>query len=49
MRNFIAITKALSDETRVRALMSLKGGELCLCQLVELFGLAPSTGSGTAS
>ena len=43
MREFLAITKALSDENRVRALMSLEGGELCVCQIIELLGLAPST------
>jgi ArsR family transcriptional regulator len=43
MRRFLAITRALADETRVRALLALEGGELCLCQLIELLGLAPST------
>lgn len=43
MRAFLAITKALSDETRVRALLSLRNGELCLCQVVELLGVSPST------
>ncbi|NLF32728.1 MAG: winged helix-turn-helix transcriptional regulator [Planctomycetes bacterium] len=43
MREFLAITKALSDESRVRALMALAGGELCVCQIIELLGLAPST------
>jgi len=43
MRQFMAITKALSDATRVRALLSLREGELCLCQIVDLLGLAPST------
>lgn len=37
------ITKALADENRVRALLALRGGELCVCQMTELFGLAPST------
>ena len=37
------ITKALADENRVRALMALRGGELCVCQLIELLELAPST------
>jgi ArsR family transcriptional regulator, arsenate/arsenite/antimonite-responsive transcriptional repressor len=37
------ITKALSDENRVRALMMLGGGELCVCQIIEVLGLAPST------
>jgi len=43
MRAFLSITKALADETRVRALMTLAQGELCLCQIVEVLGLAPST------
>ena len=43
MDNIIAITKALSDPHRVRALFALRNGELCLCQIIELFGLAPST------
>ena len=37
------ITKALADETRVRTLLALRAGELCVCQITELFGLAPST------
>jgi DNA-binding transcriptional ArsR family regulator len=43
MLEFINITKALSDENRVRALMMLQEGELCVCQLIEMLGLAPST------
>lgn len=43
MKEFMSITKALGDETRVRMVMALRGGELCVCQLTELFGLAPST------
>jgi DNA-binding transcriptional ArsR family regulator len=43
VREFIAISKALSDPSRVRILLALRGGELCVCQLVELLGLAPST------
>ena len=37
------LTKALADENRVRIVMALRGGELCVCQITELFGLAPST------
>ena len=37
------ITKALADETRVRVLLALRQGELCVCQITELFGFAPST------
>lgn len=43
MYEFMAVTKALADETRVRMLAALEGGELCVCQLIELLGLAPST------
>ncbi|MDZ7582933.1 MAG: metalloregulator ArsR/SmtB family transcription factor [Deltaproteobacteria bacterium] len=39
----MAVTKALADESRVRLLAALSGGELCACQLIELIGLAPST------
>ena len=43
MKEFLAITKALSDESRVRVLLALRAGELCVCQLIELLALAPST------
>jgi ArsR family transcriptional regulator len=43
MDEFIAMSRALSDTNRVRALMALRGGELCVCQIIELLGLAPST------
>ena len=43
MRGFMYITKALADETRVRILLALRDGELCVCQITELFGMAPST------
>ncbi len=43
MREFMAITKALSDPNRVRMLLALRKGELCVCQITELFGFAPST------
>lgn len=43
MKQLLAVTKALADETRLRALAALGGGELCLCQLIEVLGLAPST------
>lgn len=35
--------KALGDETRIRALLALRDHELCVCQIVELLELAPST------
>jgi len=43
MREFMNITKALADESRVRTLLALRQGELCVCQITELFGFAPST------
>jgi ArsR family transcriptional regulator, arsenate/arsenite/antimonite-responsive transcriptional repressor len=43
MRNLMAVVKALADENRVRILMALVPKELCVCQIVELLGLAPST------
>jgi len=43
MDAFIAITKALSDKNRVRALLALGDQEVCVCQLIELLQLAPST------
>lgn len=43
MREFMAITRALSDPNRVRILLALRRGELCVCQITELFSFAPST------
>jgi len=43
MDDFMAITKALADERRVRVLMALRGRELCVCRIIDFLGLAPST------
>ncbi len=43
MHNFIVTAKAISDPNRLRALMVLRTGELCVCQINELLQLAPST------
>ena len=43
MFTYMAITRALSDQNRVRMLLALNGRELCVCQIIELLGLAPST------
>ncbi|MEX2672629.1 MAG: metalloregulator ArsR/SmtB family transcription factor [Phycisphaeraceae bacterium] len=43
MRDLLTISKALNDETRIRLLSALRDGELCVCQVVELLELAPST------
>lgn len=34
MNNLLAIFKALSDETRLRIIKLLEGGELCVCDIV---------------
>ncbi len=43
MREVLEIAKAMADGNRLRVLMALSGGELCVCQIVELLELAPST------
>jgi ArsR family transcriptional regulator len=45
MRDILDVTKALADGNRLRVLMALGGGELCVCQIVALLQLAPSTTS----
>jgi ArsR family transcriptional regulator len=43
MRDILDITKALADRNRLRALLALSDRELCVCQIIEMLGLAPST------
>ena len=43
MQDVMDSLKALGDENRVRILLSLQDGELCVCQIIELLGLAAST------
>ena len=43
MKDALNITKALADENRLRALAALRHGDLCVCQIVEVLDLAPST------
>ncbi len=43
MRMMVNITKALADRNRLRILMALRDGELCVCQIVAMLALAPST------
>jgi len=43
MKSTLKITKALSDIQRIRILMMLRVGELCVCQIIAVLGLAPST------
>ena len=43
MERTVAVAKAISDPNRIRALMVLRDGTLCVCQIMELLGLVPST------
>jgi len=43
MKATLRVTKALADLQRVRILMMLGPGELCVCQITEVLALAPST------
>ncbi len=44
MEHVLTTTKALSDGNRLRVVMTLKDcGELCVCQITELLGLATPT------
>jgi ArsR family transcriptional regulator len=43
MKQFIRVMKALSDPNRVRVLKLLQQGELCVCEIQNLLGLAQST------
>jgi DNA-binding transcriptional ArsR family regulator len=43
MDETLLVTKALSDRQRLRILMLLTGGELCVCQVVAVLDLAAST------
>ncbi len=43
MKATLRVTKALADQQRLRILMLLGDGELCVCQIIEVLALAPST------
>lgn len=43
MKDSVAVAKALSDSNRMRALLALRKGKLCVCRIIALLGLAPST------
>ena len=43
MRAVLDITRAMGDGNRLRALLALSGRELCVCQIIEMLALAPST------
>ncbi len=41
--SFLDILKALSDTQRLRVLLLLRHGELCVCKITDFLNLAPST------
>ncbi len=43
LQDFMDVTRALADESRIRTLLALEQGELCVCQITEILDLAPST------
>jgi len=43
LSRIVQVHKALSHPARVRILAMLRSGELCVCQIVEVLRLAPST------
>jgi ArsR family transcriptional regulator len=45
MREFLKITKALSDKTRVRVLKMLQQKTMCVCEVQAVLGVAQSTTS----
>ncbi len=49
MNDLLRVTRALADETRLRILLAMRQQELCICQLIELLQLAPSTVSKQVS
>lgn len=43
LRKYESVMKAAADPTRVRILKMLEGGELCVCQIIAVLALSPST------
>ncbi|MCY2924508.1 MAG: metalloregulator ArsR/SmtB family transcription factor [Planctomycetota bacterium] len=43
MKDVMAVIKAMADANRARVLGFLGEGELCVCQIMEMLCLAPST------
>ena len=43
LRRYEAVMNAVADPTRVRILKMLEGGELCVCQIIAVLALSPST------
>ncbi len=42
---FESVGRAISDRNRIRILKMLEPGELCVCQITAILGLAPASAS----
>lgn len=42
MKDFLSLTKTLSDKSRLNIVISLTNGELCICQLRKILDITPS-------
>jgi ArsR family transcriptional regulator len=38
--DYVPVFKALSDETRLKIIDMLSGGEFCACELLSVFGIS---------
>ena len=43
LESSVATARALGHPARLRTIAMLRSGELCVCQITEVLGLAPST------
>jgi DNA-binding transcriptional ArsR family regulator len=43
VKGVLTVFKALADLNRLRIVLAFGGGQLCVCQIIALIGLAPST------
>lgn len=43
LRDYLLVTKAMADESRIRILKLLEKDELCVCQIMAVIGLSQST------
>ena len=43
LQSAVGVLKAMGHPVRLRILAMLRDGELCVCQMTALFGLAPAT------
>lgn len=43
LKECLHIAKALADKNRLRIIMFLREGELCVCKIIQMLELAPST------